>query len=322
VVVGYKMLEFHNHQNLGYENLHEPLRLTLDTESLWVAVPEEVLAVLGNEREDALCGMVHAFCACARMLTMAERSDLCGTSFHFTDEESGETRTALCIYDSHPGGLGYSAKAFEHVGKVIENAIALVERCRCRHGCPACVGSYMRDRRLIGWALRRLVEAVALPAGLARPAAGKPAIEPRPLAARIPWSEVPERWSELVARLRAARVPGADLLERLDSAERHGARLLLRVSSPGLCEWLSSDHVSRRLWQAICAEVMAPPDGGLVFEVSAEERERALRTAIRLKRRHDDLTGDAPESEPEANDKLASGYVLAGDVPRSRPLLN
>ncbi len=34
VVVGYKMLEFHNHQNLGYEALREPLRLTVETEAV------------------------------------------------------------------------------------------------------------------------------------------------------------------------------------------------------------------------------------------------------------------------------------------------
>jgi DEAD/DEAH box helicase domain-containing protein len=309
VVVGYKMLEFHNHQNLGYEALHEPLRLELETEALWVTVPEPVLAVLGQEREDALAGMVHALGACARMLTMAERSDLCGSSFHFTDEESGATATALVCHDSHPGGLGYAAKAYERAPEVLADAIGLVERCRCRRGCPACVGSWARDPRLVGWALRRLREEVALPAGVA-PAAAAP---PRPAAARIPWTAAAARWSEVVARLRAARVDGADLLAGLAPPERHGARLVLRVASPGLADWLAADAVRRRLWQAIAAEVEAPADGALAVEVAAEARDRALRTAVKLQRRHDDLTADRPDSEREANRKLASGYVLEGE---------
>ena len=321
VVVGYKMLEFHNHQNLGYENLHEPLRLTLDTEALWIAVPEPVLVVLGNEREDALTGMVHALAACARMLTMAERSDLCSTSFHYTDEESGQTKTALVLYDSHPGGLGYAAKAFEHVAKVLENAIALVDRCRCRGGCPACVGSYSRDRKLIGWALGRLVAELPVPAGLARPPLAATA-KATPALDRIPWTEVAERWPEVVKGLRARRVSGADLLARLPPAARQGSRLVLQVASPGLRDWLSADSVTRRLWQAICLEVAAPADGALVFEISAAEQERALRTAVRLKRRHDDLTGDIPDSEDAANEKLASGYVLGDAGSRPRSLLN
>ena len=188
VVVGYKMLEFHNHQNLGYETLHEPLRLELDTEAMWIAVPEAVLTVLGTEREDALAGMVHAVAACARMRTMAERSDLSGTSFHYSDEASGETRTALVCYDSHPGGLGYANKAFEHIDAVLASAIALVERCRCQRGCPACVGSYARDRRLIGWALSRLLADVPLLVGI-RPPPAAPASADR--APRIPGLRCP-----------------------------------------------------------------------------------------------------------------------------------
>jgi len=311
VVVGYKMLEFHNHQNLGYEALHEHLRLQLETEAVWVTVPEPVLAVLGQEREDALAGMVHAVAACARLLTMAERSDLCGTSFHFTDEATGRTATALVCHDSHPGGLGYAARAYEHLDEVLDGAIGLVERCRCRRGCPACVGSWARDPRLIGWALRRLREQVALPDGIA-PA---PAVAaPPPLRDRIPWREITARWGELVARLRAARVAGADLLASLDQVERHGARLVLRVASPGLAEWLGADTSRRRLWKAISAEVDAPADGGIAIEIVAGAGERGLKTAVKLQRRHDDLVADRPISEAEANAKLASGYLLADDA--------
>ena len=312
VVVGYKMLEFHNHQNLGYENLHEPLRLELETEAVWVAVPEAVLVVLGNEREDALSGMVHALCACARLLTMAERSDLCSTSFHYTDETTAETRTALVCYDSHPGGLGYANKAYENLDEVLRNATQLVERCRCRGGCPACVGSYGRDRRLIGWALRRLLEELPLPKDVRRPA---PAVDQAVSvsAARIPWAQVAERFVEVVTRLQKKRASGADLLGRIGPVERQGARLVLRVHSPGLAEWLGNESVRRRLWQALGAEVAVPADGALVIEVSTEARERGLRSAIKLARRHDDLVADQPRSEREANRKLASGYVLAED---------
>ena len=312
VVVGYKMLEFHNHQNLGYENLHEPLRLELETEAVWVAVPEEVLTILGNEREDALIGMVHALCACARLLTMAERSDLCSTSFHYTDETSADTRTALVCYDSHPGGLGYASKAYENLDEVLRNATQLVERCRCRSGCPACVGSYGRDRKLIGWALRRLLEDLPLPRGVNRPApAATQSVSVSAL--RIPWAEVAERFAEVVVRLQKKRASGADLLSRIGPVERQGSRLVLRVQSPGLAEWLANESVRRRLWQALSAEVVVPADGGLVVEVPTAARERGLRSAIKLARRHDDLVADQPRSEREANRKLASGYLLPED---------
>jgi DEAD/DEAH box helicase domain-containing protein len=322
VVVGYKMLEFHNHQNLGYENLHEPLRLELETEAVWITVPEPVLEALGAEREDALAGMVHAVIACARMLTMAERSDLVGTSFHCADEEAGRTVTALVCHDSHPGGLGYAAKAYEHVEAILESAIQLARRCRCQRGCPACVGSYGREPRLIGWALERLREELPLPADLVR----APALAPRELAAsvasvrrpRVPWREVAARWPEVLERLRAAHVAGVDLLARLAPAERRGARLVLRVGSQGLADWLGSDSVLRPLWQALVREVEAPADGAFVVEVEGDV-DKELVTRLKLARRHDDLVAGRSETERGANERLASGYVVGQATAKPSP---
>jgi DEAD/DEAH box helicase domain-containing protein len=316
VVVGYKMLEFHNHQNLGYEALREPLRLEVETEAVWVAVPEPVLAALGGEREDVVAGLVHAVSACARMLTMAERSDNCGTSFRHVDEESGASTTALVCYDVHPGGLGFACKAYEHIEQVVQRAILLVERCRCRAGCPACVGSYGRDRRLVGWGLRSLLEDAAPPAGIARLAL----VASRP-ERRVPWLEVTERWGDVVARLREARAEGADLLATLGpgSVERQGRRLVVRLHSPGLAEWLGADAVRRRLWGVLAAVVELPDDGALVVEVGARARERALGSAIKLQRRHDDLVAGRPGNEREADRKLASGYVLQEPAAPPRP---
>lgn len=321
VVVGYKMLEFHNHQNLGYEALHEHLRLVLETEAVWVTVPEVVLAVLGGEREDALAGMVHALGASARLHTMAERSDLNATSLHVADQATGRTATALVCYDSHPGGLGFAAKAFERLDDVLDAASGLVERCRCRRGCPACVGSWARDRALIGWALRRLRALVPAPSDAPSDAPTEGTLAPvvRLPVPRIPWREVEARWDELVARLRAVQLDGAELLARLPAAERRGARLIVRVPSLGLAEWLGRDDAQRRLWQAIAAEVDAPPDGGLAIEVDPAARERALVIAGKLQRRHDDLIADRADSERAASAKLASGYVLADAGPRPEP---
>jgi DEAD/DEAH box helicase domain-containing protein len=323
VVVGYKMLEFHNHQNLGYEALHEHLRLVLETEAVWLTVPEPVLAVLGQEQEDALAGMVHALTACARLHTMAERADLSGTSFHVHDERSGATATALVCHDNHPGGLGYAATAFEHLDEILAAAVALVERCRCTRGCPACVGSWARDPRRVAWALRRLREDVPVPAEI-RPNASARAADATASStaekasaageAKIPWDEIDARWDELVARLRRARAPGAELLAGM-RGERQGVRLVLRVESPGLAGWLTADATRRQLWQAIAAQVDVPADGAIALE-PAGDRERALRRAGTLQRRHDDLVAGRPATEREASARHAGGSVRPEDGPR------
>ncbi len=41
-VVGYKRIQFHNHQNLGYEELSPALSKTFETEGLWIDLPTDV----------------------------------------------------------------------------------------------------------------------------------------------------------------------------------------------------------------------------------------------------------------------------------------
>ncbi|CAN5465798.1 ATP-dependent helicase MrfA [soil metagenome] len=306
VVVGYKMLEFHNHQNLGYEALHEHLRLSLDTEAVWVVVPEPVLAELGSAREDALAGMVHALGASARLATMAEQTDLCGSSFHFTDEETGQSATALVLYDSYPQGLGFAAMAYDELDEILGRAIDLVVGCRCENGCPACVGSWTRDPTLTGWALRRLREYV-------RPPSARVHSEPPPPARpRVPWPEVEARWSEVAESLVAQRVQGAELLARCVPVRR-GDRLILTVASAGLAAWLGGEAAQRQLWQAIASAVDVPATGAFAIEVT--QSDRAHRIAGALRRRHDDLTAGRSTSEAHANSKLASGYILPDGGP-------
>jgi DEAD/DEAH box helicase domain-containing protein len=259
--------------------------------------------------------MVHAFAACARLATMAEGSDLHGTSVHFCDEESGATATGLVCHDSHPGGLGYAAKAFEHADPILDAAIALVESCGCRRSCPACVGSYARDRRLVCWALRSLRQATALPAGLtAGPSPRTPAppvVAPLPPAVPgVPWDEITARWAEVLRAVRGAF--GAELLARLPPPACRGDRLVLRAQSAGIAGWLAEEETARRLRATLDRVVAAPAGWRLLVEVDAEAQAQALARAIKLRRRHDDLTGGAPDTERQADATLAGGYVFSG----------
>ncbi len=306
-VVGYKMLEFGTHQNLGYEALHEPLRLQLDTEAFWVRVPERVLAVLGDEPKDALTGMVHAVSACARIKTMAERSDMPATSFHCVDERTGKTITALVCHDSHPNGLGYAAKAWDHLDEVLRDAARLVGECRCKRGCPACVGSYTRDRRLIGWAIANLLEETPIPTAIRERERERERERARERE-RIPWRDIDARWPEVLSSLRQA--VGGEMLAALPTPERRGDWLVLAVRSPGLAGWLDGDAIRKGLVAAIEAAVATPPGWRLVIDVADEARDAAAKRAIKLQRRHDDLVAGSPHTERQANDRLASGYVL------------
>ncbi|MCA9321808.1 MAG: DEAD/DEAH box helicase, partial [Planctomycetes bacterium] len=207
--IGYKMLEFHNHQNLGYEMLPERLVTVLETEGLWFHVPTNVMQVLAERDDDHLRGMIHPILSCARMTAMAEGTDLRGTSFHYTDEESGRTRTCIILYDGHPGGLGFSQKIEEQLEGVLERSLELVAQCACRDGCPACVGDWQLEKGLVSWSLSNLFQESAPPSALSRR-------RPQPIVRskrRFTLAELPDRWPEFVAGLPDRGTPGAAFLK-------------------------------------------------------------------------------------------------------------
>ncbi|MFT7619543.1 MAG: DEAD/DEAH box helicase domain-containing protein [Planctomycetota bacterium] len=288
--IGYKMLEFHNHQNLGYEVLPERLIIELETEAAWFQLPANVLRVLGGEAQDYMKGMVHAVISCARMKTMAEGADLRGTSFHFTDEENSVTKTSIIIYDGHPGGLGFSLKAHENMSTILESAIVLVENCRCKNGCPACVGDYLLDNKLVLWSLQSLYHELPAPEGRA----------PRPPMPRIrvkksvDWADLPEVWEKVVNSLPTRGESGAAFLRTVKSVRIRGDVLLLSLSSSAMALWTNDSAIKKRLQEIIAKRVRVPDGFEVSYEVVEEGKNRSMTADKKLRRRYKDLTGEAP----------------------------
>jgi DEAD/DEAH box helicase domain-containing protein len=57
----------------------------------------------------------------------------------------------LFLYDNYPGGIGLSAPLFDSASVVVGDALALVEGCGCRHGCPGCVGPILASDERQGY---------------------------------------------------------------------------------------------------------------------------------------------------------------------------
>ncbi|MEE9392523.1 MAG: DEAD/DEAH box helicase [Planctomycetota bacterium] len=291
--IGYKMLQFHNHQNLGYESLPSKLTVELETEGTWIAVPQNVAQVLGDEGDDYLRGVLHGIVSCARMQTMAEASDLNATSFHYSEEETGRTLTALVLYDSHPGGLGFAARSFDEIEAILEAASKLVMGCACKSGCPACVGDYHLDRKLVAWALSNLIAESAPPKGRR--------VRPQPLRqsviSRQSFDQLASVWSEFVLGLPRGGEAGVDFLRQIETVRTHGARLILEVQSPGVISWIRDEATKSRL-ENLIAHYVNTPEG---FSIDAELQEGADASADfrsrKLRRRLEDLHADNESEE-------------------------
>lgn len=316
-VVGFKMLQFHNHQNLGYEVLQEPLTIELETEGLWFPMPEPVMTVLGGESNDLLVGVVHAMRAVARMRTMAESTDLQATSFSYVDEVAGSRHTAVVLYDGHPGGMGFAVKGFDLADAIVGGALELVQGCSCAAGCPACVGDFTLDRHAVAWALASMREPTAPPFGLRVQRAlpfFRPEQRPLPRERRSFTAEdLGTRWPDVAAHLAGSGELGGDLLQRrVVRVELRGHKLVLFLDSPGLCTWLGEELSRKRLRGLIGGHVTMPEGWRLAFEVDRDAAEAASRRRHKLRRRLEDMHAGEPDTERDANANLASGFVLPG----------
>lgn len=164
----YKKLEFHNHQNLGYDQLPQPLTKQYDTEGAWIQLPAEVVRryrsmlqesasgkqVLNNHFE----GLCYALENAARMLTMTEKEDIgVITSTNAVGEQTDEgDQVVVYIYDKFVGGLGYAEKAYERMPEIVSRAQTLVAGCGCENGCIACIGDYRLNKSEVLWGLQQM----------------------------------------------------------------------------------------------------------------------------------------------------------------------
>ncbi len=168
IISMYKKLEFHNHQNLGYDQLSRPLTKQYDTEGTWISIPEEVVRVYRSLLQESAGGkqalnnhfegLCYALENAARMLTMTEKEDIgvIASDNAAGEQTAPEDQVVVYIYDKFVGGLGYAEKAYERMPEIVSRARALVAGCGCRDGCIACIGDYRLDKSRVLWGLEKI----------------------------------------------------------------------------------------------------------------------------------------------------------------------
>jgi DEAD/DEAH box helicase domain-containing protein len=150
-VVGYKKIRFHTHENVGYGDVNLP-EMQMHTTAIWLTVPEAVVAaqpVTRPEVIDALRGLGHALHTIASVSLMVDPRDLGHTLGDRKDGDAAPSKgvgggpgfdPTLFVYDRMPGGVGLAPRLFDARDELLRRTVALLHRCACDHGCPACVG--------------------------------------------------------------------------------------------------------------------------------------------------------------------------------------
>ena len=303
IIAMYKKLQFHNHQNLGYVTLTQPLQKDYGTESTWLTMPENVVRVyrsllLPNRMGEMVLnnhfdGMQYAIKNAAMMVTMTERDDInTGMSNNATvqgyvDSGSGESEghevVSLFIYDKYEGGLGYSEKIYELIPEVIDHAIQMVKGCSCEDGCPACVGDYTLSKKMVLWGLRSLKERLEAPEYVK-----KQVEEERPgVHKQYSFFKLPEKWNEFCETVIKNGERGGAFLKTAKRVEIEKHNLILIVDSYFYEDWLKIPENAKSIKNILKFHAVCPQDMEIVVRTE-EDMERKKKTEGKLKRRYED----------------------------------
>jgi DEAD/DEAH box helicase domain-containing protein len=173
-VAGYKKIRYYTHENIGYGNVNLPDQEMHTTAVWWEAAPEALEQAFSTRFEaiDGFLGAAYALHHIAALVSLAELRDIGRSvgdgegqwSAVLGPDGRGQARgldgseadlarrdrpfrPTVFLYDNYPGGIGLAAPLHGLRAEVVERAIELVSRCPCEHGCPACVGPVLADRK-------------------------------------------------------------------------------------------------------------------------------------------------------------------------------
>lgn len=298
----YKKLQFHNHQNLGYEPLERPLSKDFDTESLWIGIPSNVVRVYRGllqetaegrfVRNNHFEGLCFAIENAARMAAMAEQEDMGTTmssnALHAAGD--GEEQVCLYLYDKYVGGLGYAEKAFDLLPEIVEHAISMVGGCGCEDGCAACVGDYRLDKKMVLWGLENLKKELENPKGMKNVKYQEEDI-PLFVMKRFPLEELPERFEEFCRVLDERGEELAGFFRTLRGISWENGQLTMAVRDSFSREWVLEKENAGKLKRLFYHYTDAGEDFAPRITVEGGKMEsREIRS--KLERRYESLRGE------------------------------
>ena len=98
-------------------------------------------AVEANDKRHigaSLYGLAYILKRTAPSLCLCDERNI-ETDVSLTEVAPGEWKSALYLFDTIEGGVGYAEKIFEVFTEALKLAQAIIDDCPCAAGCPACV---------------------------------------------------------------------------------------------------------------------------------------------------------------------------------------
>lgn len=136
LVTMFKKIKLHTHENIGSGPVNLP-ELEMHTTAYWVSMPEEISDTSQTDLQNGLLGISNVLANVAPIYLMCDPMDI---RVVHQIRSTFTQRPTVYIYDSYPGGVGFSNKLYELHDELYKTALELVGRCGCESGCPSCVG--------------------------------------------------------------------------------------------------------------------------------------------------------------------------------------
>ena len=136
LVTMFKKIKLHTHENIGSGPVTLP-ELEMHTTAYWVSLPEDIPGMSQSDMQNGLLGISNVLANASPIYLMCDPGDI--RVVHQV-RSTFTQRPTVYIYDSYPGGVGFSDKLYELHEELFSTAAAMVRQCSCESGCPSCVG--------------------------------------------------------------------------------------------------------------------------------------------------------------------------------------
>ena len=139
-VTGYEKRVLPGQELMGFFPLELPQQ-TFETVGFWIEI-DSVINNLLEEKGHHLMGGIHAIehgaIGIFPLFALCDRNDIGGICYPYHPQVE---KTAIFIYDGHPGGVGLAQRGYEVIFDLLEKTYNHIKDCDCEEGCPSCIHS-------------------------------------------------------------------------------------------------------------------------------------------------------------------------------------
>ncbi len=137
----YKKIRERTYENIGYGPITLP-PFEYDTTGLTLRPPKDWIALMDSHDKRwlgaALYGLGYILRRVAPSLCMADEQDV-DTDISLATDDAQRWTSALFLFDTHEGGVGYAEKICERLSDALQLCRDIIRDCHCKGGCPSCV---------------------------------------------------------------------------------------------------------------------------------------------------------------------------------------